>query len=162
MSAPEETFSFRLARGEREYGQAKELFIEYARTLSFSLCFQDFEDELASMATVYGPPDGGVILINADRTGDFIGCAGIRRVDDRTAELKRMYVREGFRVRGLGRGLLKRAIQLARELGYRRVRLDTMPTMARAIALYRAHGFREIAPYRYNPDPGALFFELDL
>ena len=159
---PSETFSLLLARSEGDYDRARELFLEYARSLSFNLCFQDFDAELAGMATMYGGPHGGIILVKDDQAGDFAGCVGIRKVDDRTAELKRMYVREAYRERGLGRALLDRAVQLARDLGYRRVRLDTMPTMTRAIALYRAYGFREIEPYRYNPEPGALFFELDL
>ena len=157
-----EGLSFLPAGNARDYDRAKALFLEYAHSLSFNLCFQDFDAELAGIATMYGGPHGGIILVKDDQAGDFVGCVGIRRADDRTAELKRMYVWEAYRERGLGRALLDRAVQLARDLGYRRVRLDTMPTMTRAIALYRAYGFREIEPYRYNPEPGALFFELDL
>lgn len=161
MTRPE-GLSFVPAGSARDYEGAKALFLEYARSLSFNLCFQDFDAELAGITTMYGGPHGGIILVKDDQAGHFVGCVGIRRVDDRTAELKRMYVREAYRQRGLGRDLLDRAVHLARDLGYRRVRLDTMPTMTRAIALYRAYGFREIEPYRYNPEPGALFFELDL
>lgn len=145
-----------------EYDAARRLFVEYARSLSFDLCFQNFEAELAGMATMYGAPHGGLILVREGAAGEFVGCAGIRRIDERTAELKRMYVRDAYRKLGLGRRLLERAIELARELGYRAIRLDTMPSMARAIALYRQYGFREIENYRYNPEPGALFFELSL
>jgi putative acetyltransferase len=155
-------FSFLVADSAGEYDRAKELFLEYARSLTFDLCFQHFDAELASIATMYNAPHGGIILVRVDPPGDYIGCVGIRRIDDQAAELKRMYVRETYRKLGLGRALLERAIKLARELKYRRVRLDTMPTMVRAIALYRQYGFREIKPYRYNPEKGALFFELDL
>ena len=157
-----EGLSFLPAGGPRDYDRAKELFLEYARSLSFDLCFQGIDAELAGIATIYGGRHGGIILVKDDRTGGYIGCAGIRRMDSLTAELKRMYVREEYRGRGLGRALLDRAIRLAKDLGYRRVRLDTMATMTRAIALYKAHGFRETEPYRYNPETGALFFELDL
>jgi len=155
-------FSFPIAGDARAYDAARGLFLEYARSLSFDLCFQDFDSELAAMATMYGAPSGGIVLARDDRTGEAVGCVAIRRIDDRTAELKRMYVCPAFRKLGLGRTLLERAIRLARALSYRRIRLDTLPTMTQAIALYREFGFREIEPYRYNPEKGALFLELGL
>jgi len=111
---------------------------------------------------MYREPEGGLVLVRDIRTGEFAGCAGIRKLDNGIAELKRMYVREGHRGKGLGQQLLDRAVDLARELKYERIRLDTLPSMKAAIRLYRKNGFREIQPYRYNPDKTALFFEMEL
>jgi putative acetyltransferase len=155
-------FMFLVAADPGDYRAARELFLEYARSLSFDRCFQNFEAELAGLGTMYAAPDGGLLLIRDGPAGPFVGCVGIRRIDARTAELKRMYVQGAYRKLGLGRALLERAIGLVRELGYKAVRLDTMPSMTRAVALYRQYGFREIEPYRFNPEPGALFFELEL
>jgi carbonic anhydrase len=146
--------------GER-LAQVRELFLEYAATLRFSLCFQGFDDELRELPGMYTPPSGRLLL--ALEEGTAAGCVGIHGLEDGVAEMKRLYVRPAFRGRGLGKTLAVRACDEAKASGYRSIRLDTIAgTMDRAIALYRSLGFREIPPYRENPVPGVLYLEARL
>ncbi len=139
----------------------RELFLEYGRSLSFSLCFQSFDRELASLPGDYGPPQGRLLL--ASFNGQPAGCVALHRLEDGISEMKRLYVRPEFRGHKIGRQLAERIIAEARELGYMRLRLDTVePMMREAVALYRKLGFREIPPYRPNPIAGALYMELSL
>ncbi len=140
--------------------RAKELFLEYARSLDFSLRFQDFEEELAELPGEYSPPSG--CLIVALEKDEPIGCVALRRIDLETCEMKRLYVRPSCRAKGVGRKLAARIIDEAREIGYTRMRLDTVPAMKEAISLYRSIGFKDMGQYRPNPIPGALFMELSL
>lgn len=134
------------------------LFGEYAGLVAEALCFQNFDQELEALPGAYAPP-GGLLWIARD--GDTAaGCVGLRRIDAGTGEMKRMYVRERYRGSGLGRRLALEVVEAARRLGYARVVLDTLPKLARAIALYRDLGFRETGPYLASPTPGALCFEL--
>ena len=137
------------------------LFLEYAQSLGFSLCFQGFDEELRTLPGMYAPPRGRLLL--AIEGEGPAGCVGLHEWDAQIAEMKRLYVRPAFRGRGLGRILTDAALADARALGYRSIRLDTIPTLMQpAIALYRELGFREIPPYRDNPIPGALYLELHL
>ena len=139
---------------------ARSLFEEYAATLGFDLSFQDFQKELKGLPGEYAPP-GGAILFAFD--GDLVlGCVALRPMGDGTCEMKRLFVRPRFRGRALGRRLAEAVIAEARGKGYKRMRLDTVPAMVEAVALYRSLDFRPIEPYRANPVPGALFFEKDL
>jgi ribosomal protein S18 acetylase RimI-like enzyme len=138
----------------------RRLFAEYGASLGFSLDFQGFDEELAGLPGDYGPPRGALLVATVD--GVPAGCAGLRPLDPATAEVKRLYVRPGTRGHGLGRRLTEALLDAARERGYDRVRLDTTPGMEAAQALYAVLRFREIAPYRPNPVPGARFLELDL
>jgi ribosomal protein S18 acetylase RimI-like enzyme len=148
------------APGER-LEQVRELFLEYARSLDFSLCFQGFDDELRDLPGMYAPPGGRLLLAVED--SEPAGCVGVHALDAETGEMKRLYVRPRWRGSGLGRVLAQRACDEARAIGYRKLRLDTVAaTMQAAIGLYRAMGFREIAPYRENPLPSALYLEKDL
>lgn len=141
--------------------QARELFLEYAQSLGFSLCFQNFNQELASLPGEYAPPDGRLFL--AQHNEQTAGCGALHRIDANSGEMKRLFVRPGFRGLGLGRILAEHIIAEAASIGFQRLRLDTVTgTMDDAIALYRRLGFREIAPYRTNPIAGALYMELDL
>lgn len=133
--------------------EVREMFLEYQRELGFSLCFQGFDEELATLPGKYF-----ALIVEPGQ-----GCVGVRALDDQTAEMKRLYVRPVARGTGLGRKLAGKAIAAARERGYRRIVLDTIAgKMDAAIALYRSLGFREIAPYYDNPIPGALYLELAL
>ena len=136
------------------------LFEEYAASLGIDLCFQGFEQELAGLPGSYAPPQGRLLLARKD--GQTAGCIALRPLEPGTCEMKRLYVRPAFRAHGIGRVLVDRIIQEARQAGYRLMRLDTLPSMAAALALYRRLGFRKIAPYYENPVEGAVFLELQL
>ncbi len=141
-------------------GTARTLFLEYARSLDFALCFQDFDRELAELPGRYAPPSGRLLL--ALDGEEVAGCVALRGLDAATCEMKRLWVRPAWRGRGVGRRLAEAVVAAAREIGYARVRLDTVPSMTAAIALYGHLGFVEIAPYTENPVPGATFMELRL
>ena len=141
--------------------QARALFREYESWLGLSLCFQNFEKELAELPGAYAEPDGRLLL--ARHNDELAGCVALRQLSDRTCEMKRLFVRDTFRGKGIGRLLIETIIRKAKEIGYERMLLDTLPPrMNDAIALYRSIGFKEIAPYYDNPVEGAIFMELSL
>lgn len=140
---------------------ARTMFREYESWLGLDLCFQGFETELASLPGKYDLPDGRLIL--AFLADEAAGCVALRRLDDATCEMKRLFVRPAFQGTGLGRKLIEAVIAAGLDCGYERLRLDTFPPkMAKAVRLYNAYGFREIASYYPNPNPETLFMELDL
>ena len=147
----------KLATTPAELAEVRALFGEYAQSLGFSLCFQGFDAELASLPGIYAPPSGALLLAKG------LGCVGVHPLTRDVAEMKRLYVRPAARGTGLGRALALAACDAARDRGYARLRLDTIAsTMGAAVALYRSLGFVEIAPYRENPIASALYLELAL
>jgi ribosomal protein S18 acetylase RimI-like enzyme len=154
-------FAIRPIDSAHDLATARTLFREYADSIGVDLCFQDFETELATLPGAYRPPSGALLL--AERGGEAAGCVALRPLEPpAVAELKRLYVRPSARGAGLGAALTEAALGLAREAGYARIRLDTLPTMAAAQALYRRLGFRAVPPYRVNPIAGVLYMECDL
>ena len=149
------------AESPAQIAQARELFLEYAQSLGFSLCFQNFDKELAGLLGDYAPPKGRLLL--AEYEGQLAACVALHKLGQDICEMKRLYLRPQFRGKGLGRALAERIIAEARGIGYKRMRLDTVePVMKDAVAMYRKFGFREIAPYRPNPIAGAMYMELKL
>jgi ribosomal protein S18 acetylase RimI-like enzyme len=139
---------------------ARQLLREYEDSLGVSLCFQGFERELAELPGEYVPPRGRLLL--ALEAGQAVGCVALRRLADETCEMKRLYLRPGFRGRGTGRRLALAIIDEARKIGYHKMRLDTLPSMREAVALYESLGFKRIEAYCHNPIPGAVLMELKL
>jgi putative acetyltransferase len=153
--------TFAQAESPHQIAQARELFLEYAQSLGFSLCFQNFDKELAALPGDYAPPNGRLLLAFFET--QLAGCVSLHKLEAETCEMKRLYLRPQFRGRGLGRVLAERIIDEARQIGYRHMRLDTVePVMKDAVAMYRKLGFKEIAPYRTNPIAGAMYMELEL
>jgi putative acetyltransferase len=141
-----------------------EIFREYAVTLGFDLCFQDFEGEIANLPGDYAPPRGALLLARVD--GSIAGCCALRPLDSsdyvNAAEMKRLYVRPAFRGLGLGRQLAEAVLDEARIAGYDSVLLDTLDDMEIARAMYEELGFKEIPPYYHNPLAGAHYLKVDL
>lgn len=151
------------ANDEGQIAAARELFVEYAHSLGIDLCFQGFEQELATLPGAYAPPQGRLLL--AATPAEYLGCVALRHrpmIEEHSCEMKRLYVRPQARGRGLGRALAERIIAEAREIGYARIVLDTLATMDAALGLYHSLGFRETAPYYDNPIPEARYLALTL
>ena len=136
------------------------LFLEYAASIEVDLCFQNFNQELAELPGRYAPPAGRLFL--AKQGEALAGCVALRPIDEGVCEMKRLYVRPAHRSHGLGRTLAQTVITAAREIGYQRMRLDTLGSLKEAIALYESLGFRRTAPYCHNPSSCAVFMELSL
>lgn len=139
---------------------ARALVQEYIDSLNIDLSFENVERELAEFPTAYAHPRGALFVAFVGKKP--AGVVALRRISKKTCEMKRLYVREEFRGKGVGRALAQLSIQEATRLGYTRMRLDTLSTMKEAIGLYCSLGFREIAPYLSNPISGATFMELPL
>lgn len=136
------------------------LFQDYAASLDISLDFQGFDAELATLPGDYQPPRGCLLLALVD--GRPAGCVAMRRLEPGLCEMKRLYVRPAFRGLSLGRLLVGEVCERARRAGHAAMRLDTLPSMAGALAVYRSSGFRDIEPYCFNPHAGAVFLEKTL
>lgn len=139
---------------------ARNLFREYAQVIATDLEYQGFAAELAALPAPYVPPNGALLIARAG--ADIAGCVALRPLDAHTGEMKRLYVRPAYRGLGLGRRLVEAVIDAAHEAGYSELRLDTLPSMASAQALYRQLGFVEIPPYNETHLPGTRFYALRL
>lgn len=151
----------RHASTAEDVAAARELFLEYAGSLDFDLCFQGFDHEVATLPGKYAEPEGALLI--AWDGGMPLGCVALRALEPpAVAELKRLYFRPEARGRGIWKRMLLDIFDRARAAGYERIRLDTLPSMLEAQRIYHAMGFKEIGPYCPNPHPGAIFMELEL
>lgn len=139
---------------------ARTLFQEYAEAIGTNLEYQGFSAELAALPAPYEPPGGALFIAQLD--GNIAGCVGLRQLEPGVGEMKRLYVRPCWRGMGLGKCLIEAVIHKARQAGQRELRLDTLPSMTSAQALYRQLGFIAIAPYNDNYLPGTRCYSLDL
>lgn len=150
-------YNIRVAEGDADLASTRRLFAEYEEFLGFSLEFQGFAKELESIGEIYGPPTGRLWLV--ENKSMVVGCVAVRRIDPQIAELKRLFVTEQARGHGLGKRLMLAALDGAHELGYERIRLDTIPQLVAARGLYEQFGFVKIDPYNDNPRPDVTFME---
>lgn len=148
------------ARFPEQLDAVRILFREYADSLDIDLGFQDFEAELAGLPGKFAAPRGRVLLAHHDEA--LIGCVAMRPLDITTCEMKRLYVRESGRGLKAGRQLATAICDVARDTGYQRIRLDSLPTMRTALELYASLGFEPIPAYVFNPIEGAVFLERNL
>ena len=154
------TIQIRPVNNQNDIESIRTLFKEYEKAIGVDLCFQGFAEELADLPGRYSSPEGALLLAFVD--SQLAGCVALRWFDYNTCEMKRLYVRPEFRGLGLGRKLAVKVIEEATQIGYTRMRLDTLPSMTEAIAMYKTLGFMEIEPYRYNPVKGAIYMEREL
>jgi GNAT superfamily N-acetyltransferase len=152
--------TIRPARDPDEMPMVRELLREYAVDLGISLCFQNFDAELATLPGAYAPPAGRLLV--ADAGTELAGCVALRPNAPGIAELKRLFVRPKYRGQGIGRDLLDRITAEAVAAGYREAVFDTLPVMTVALGMYRKAGFVESEPYTFNPVPGAMYFRKTL
>lgn len=160
MTAPDARITIEPATSPDALAAVRALIEEYQRSLGIDLEFQGFGHELAHLGEMYGPPDGALFLATLD--GAPVGCVGMRRFDGRCCEMKRLYVRPAGRGLGLGRTLAVRAMDAGRAAGYAAMRLDTLPSMHDAQALYERLGFVDVPAYRANPVEGSRYLEATL
>lgn len=153
-------FITKQAVSKDDFELAKRLMKDYMTDIGVDLTFQDFESELKNVSKLYANPEGAFII--AYHNSNPVGCFGIRKIDSEICELKRMYLGQDVRGLGLGEKLLKEALHIASRLRYKRMRLDTLPSMNSAIHLYKKLGFKEMQPYRFNPIPRSKFMEIEL
>lgn len=148
----------RQAESGEEIKQAQRLFREYEKWFGISLCFQNFDDEVANLPGKYAEPDGRLFLVYANEK--LAGCIALRKIETGICEMKRLFVREDFRGSGIGRILIEKIIEEARKIGYEKMRLDTYPPkMGKAVSLYESFGFCEIPSYYNNPHENVLYME---
>ncbi|WP_437958338.1 GNAT family N-acetyltransferase [Sorangium sp. So ce119] len=148
------------ATSAEQIAQVRALFLEYQASLDVDLCFQGFAGELARLPGSYAPPSGRLLLCTVEQVPR--GCVALQAVTADDCEMKRLYVQPGQRGLGLGQRLVARVLDEARAIGYRRIYLDTLPSMARAMAMYEALGFKDVPPYRHNPVAGTRYMALAL
>jgi len=156
-AAPAPAAAIARAGAAAEVAEVKALFLEYAESLDFELCFQGFDEEMARFPGDYAAPAGALLLASVE--GAAAGAVGLRPLGEGVCEMKRLYVRPAYRSQGLGRALIEASLDQGRRLGYGAMRLDTLPSMAAAIALYEAYGFKDIGAYTHNPLAGVRYLE---
>jgi len=161
MADSQMTFTITQAASDPDIELLRMLFKEYEQSIGVSLCFQNFDQELARLPGDYAPPSGRLLLVRVE--DQIAGCVALRKFGNSTCEMKRLYLRPDFRGKGLGEQIVDTIIQEAKQIGYSKMRLDTIPgRMDQAIKLYRAIGFKDIPAYYNSPFTDTLYMELDL
>lgn len=150
---------YRIAKSEKDFDLAKELFLEYFLLYKDHLGEQDFRQELFDIQKKYSTPEGCLILATNNNISP-IGCVGIKKFDNECCEMGRLYVKEEFRNLCVGYRLIEIFLQQARKLGYKKAFLDTVPEFQSAIKLYQDFGFKEISPYYNSPIKNPIYMEL--
>ncbi len=146
------------AETDEQIETARAIFREYEAWFGLALCFQNFDEEVASLPGKYAAPEGRLFLAFVDKK--LAGCIALRKLEDKICEMKRLFVKEDFRGQKIGIALIEKLIEEARKIGYEKMRLDTFPPrMSKAVSLYESYGFREISPYYHNPYGETLFME---
>ena len=145
---------------DRYLPEIRSLFEAYRASLDIDLCFQQFDEELETLPGKYAPPGGCLLMARANN--EAAGCIALKPLEEGACEMKRLYVSPDHRGLKVGRKLVVAIIKRAKDLGYKKMRLDTLPTMERAVRLYESIGFYDTTPYCFNPTPGVRFLELDL
>jgi len=145
---------------ESDYTLAKKISQDYIEWLNIDLTFQNIDKEFSEFSSMYGPPYGVYLL--SFLNNELAGGVGLRKLEDDACEMKRLYVYDQFKGKGIGRSLCEELIREAKKMGYKRMRLDSMKRLSAAIRLYERIGFKDIEMYRYNPDPTTRFMEIDL
>ena len=141
--------------------ETKKLFLEYEKWLNVSLCFQGFEEEVAGLPGKYSKPEGRLYIVK--NNDEFIGTIALRKIEDGICEMKRLFLKDKARGKGIGNELVAKIIQDAKDIGYKSMRLDTIKEkMPKAVSIYERYGFKETTPYYHNPNPHTLFMELEL
>ena len=148
------------AQTELEIEAVRWLFTEYQRFLNADLCFQSFEEELNSLPGKYVHPNGDLLIGLIDKK--IVGCVAVRKLDDNTCEMKRLYVTSETKGTGLGKKLAEQIIRIAKNLGYKTIRLDTLERLTEAMRLYEKLGFKKTDAYYKNPLPGVIYWKLNL
>lgn len=148
------------ATSAEDYALGRALIEEYAAALGVDLCFQNFSEEISNLPKIYGPPSGCLLLARVNEKA--VGCVAVRNKNGATCEMKRLYVKPEYRGTGLGRRLAETAIRKARQLGYARMVLDTLPSMVEAQPLYESLCFREVEGYYQNPVQGVRYLAREL
>ena len=148
------------AKTETQFRVAKQLFIAYQQFLGEDLCFQGFDAELAQLSTMYAAPNGTLLL--AVHNGAYVACVAFRKKGDGICEMKRLYVTEAYKQKGIGRLLVEKIIEKAKNAGYKKMILDTLNRLQPALKLYHSFGFKETNAYYANPLRDVIYMELNL
>jgi ribosomal protein S18 acetylase RimI-like enzyme len=148
---------YHLAESEQDFEKCKTIIVEYLDILGIDLAYMNLPDEFAKMPMMYGANEGAFFYALDNK--EIVGCVGVRRVEDEIAELKRLYVRDSYRGYKIGVTLLEKALESARNLGYKKIRLDVIPSLQKAKELYISYGFYQITPYFSNPVAGTTYME---
>jgi ribosomal protein S18 acetylase RimI-like enzyme len=152
-----QNFIYKKIETEEEIAEAGKLIVEYTQRLNYDLCFQHIDEELACFPEKYKEPEGAFFIAKADNR--VVGCVGMRQIEERTCDMKRLFITDKYKGLGVGKILVERILEEAKLKNYKRMRLDTLDTMEAALNIYYKNGFYRIEPYYTNPNEGIVYLE---